>query len=58
MLFLTRTAGKPLKECIVLNPGTPDEVRIVVRAAKGNQVKIGIDAPSHTKAVREELIRE
>lgn len=56
MLFLTRTAGEPRKECVVLNAGTPDEVRLVIRSAAGKRVKVGVDAPSHVTVHREEVL--
>ena len=47
MLVLTRKMG----ESITIG----DDIRITVIAVKGQQVKIGIDAPSETKVYREEI---
>lgn len=47
MLVLTRKLG----ECITID----DRIRITVLALKGNQVKLGIDAPADTKIYREEI---
>lgn len=47
MLILTRKLG----ESITIG----DDVRITVMAVKGNQVKIGIEAPTETKVHREEI---
>jgi carbon storage regulator len=47
MLVLTRK----LKEGITIG----DEVKITVLSIKGNQVQLGIEAPSHVKVYREEI---
>ncbi len=47
MLVLTRKLG----ESITIG----DDIRITVMAVKGNQVKIGIEAPTETKVYREEI---
>lgn len=47
MLVLTRKMG----ESITIG----DDIRITVIAVKGQQVKIGIAAPSDTKVYREEI---
>lgn len=47
MLVLTRKMG----ESITIG----DDIRITVIAVKGQQVKIGIDAPTDTKVYREEI---
>jgi len=47
MLVLTRKLG----ESIAID----DRIRITVVALKGNQVKLGIDAPADTKIYREEI---
>jgi carbon storage regulator len=47
MLVLTRKLG----ESITIG----DHIRVTVLAFKGNQVKLGIDAPAQTKVHREEV---
>ncbi|RUO20569.1 carbon storage regulator CsrA [Aliidiomarina haloalkalitolerans] len=47
MLILTRRVG----ETLMIN----DDVKVTVLAVNGNQVKIGIDAPSHIAVHREEI---
>jgi carbon storage regulator len=47
MLILSRKIG----EAIII----ADEIEIRVLAIKGQQVKIGIDAPQHYEIFREEL---
>ena len=48
MLILTRRVGETLM--------IGDEVTVTVLGVKGNQVRIGIEAPSHVKVYREELL--
>lgn len=48
MLILTRRIG----EALIIG----DDVVINVLGVKGNQVRLGIDAPKHIKILREELI--
>ena len=48
MLILTRR----INESIVLN----NDTKILITGIKGNQVKIGIEAPKDVVVVREELI--
>ena len=48
MLVLTRSIGEKL----VINNG---EIRLNVLEVKGNQVRIGIDAPKHITIHREEV---
>ena len=50
MLILTRREGESL---IVELDGKP--VKVLVQETKGNQVKIGIDAPKEVQILREEL---
>ena len=47
MLILTRRVGESLM--------VGDEVTVTVLEVKGNQVRIGIDAPKHVSVHREEI---
>ena len=47
MLILTRKVGESLK--------IGDEVSIIVLGVKGNQVRLGIDAPESVPVHREEI---
>ncbi len=47
MLILTRKVG----ECLKIG----DDITVTVLSLKGNQVRIGIDAPSHVSVHREEI---
>jgi carbon storage regulator len=47
MLILTRRVGESLM--------VGDEVTLTVLGVKGNQVRIGIDAPKHIAVHREEI---
>jgi carbon storage regulator len=47
MLILTRRVGESLM--------IGDEVTITVLGVKGNQVRIGVDAPKHVSVHREEI---
>ncbi|MBZ0272059.1 carbon storage regulator CsrA [bacterium] len=47
MLVLTRKAG----ESITIG----DEIRVFIQEVRGNQVKIGIQAPPHVSVHREEI---
>ena len=48
MLVLTRSVG----ERLIINNG---EIRLNVLEIKGNQVRLGIDAPKHIAIHREEI---
>lgn len=48
MLVLTRSVG----ERLIINNG---EVKLSILEVKGNQVRIGIDAPKHVAVHREEI---
>lgn len=48
MLILTRRTG----ETVMIG----DQVTLTVLGVKGNQVRIGINAPKHVKIFREELV--
>lgn len=50
MLVLSRR----LNESILINGDT----RVTVLAIRGNQIRLGIEAPSHVKVVRSELLEE
>ncbi len=49
MLILTRQIG----ETIIINKN----IRVTVLAAKGNQLRLGIDAPADVEIHREEIFR-
>lgn len=48
MLVLTRSVG----ERLIINGG---EIKLNVLEVKGNQVRLGIDAPKHITVHREEI---
>jgi len=48
MLVLTRSVG----ERLIINDG---EIRLNVLEVKGNQVRLGIEAPKHISVHREEI---
>ena len=48
MLVLTRSVG----ERLVIKDG---EIRLIVLEVKGNQVRLGIEAPKHISIHREEI---
>ena len=48
MLILTRRIGEQL---LIGN-----DIKVVVLSIKGNQIRIGIDAPDNVKIMREELL--
>lgn len=50
MLVLTRAIGEKL----IINNG---EIKLNVLEVKGNQVRIGIDAPKHVTIHREEIYK-
>ena len=52
MLVVTRRPG----EAIVIELSTGELIELVVLSIKGNQVKLGTDAPKQLPVVREELL--
>jgi len=52
MLILTRRPG----ETLIIELPTGELVEVTVLGIKGNQIKIGIDAPADIAIVREELL--
>ncbi len=49
MLILTRKVG----ECLRIG----DDISVIVLSQKGNQIRIGIDAPSDVSVHREEIYK-
>jgi carbon storage regulator len=47
MLILTRRVG----ECLIIN----DDIKVAVLGVKGNQIRIGIEAPKEVEVHREEI---
>lgn len=47
MLILTRRSG----ESVAIG----DQIRVVILEIRGNQARLGIEAPSHTAVYREEI---
>jgi len=52
MLVVTRRPG----EAIIIELPTGELIEVVVLSIKGNQVKLGTDAPKHLPVVREEVL--
>ena len=52
MLLLTRRVG----ESILIKLPTGEQIQVAVLGIKGNQVRIGTDAPDDISIVREELL--
>jgi carbon storage regulator len=52
MLVLTRRVG----ESILIKLPTGEQITVTVLGIKGNQVRIGTDAPDDISIVREELL--
>ena len=52
MLILTRRVG----ENIVIETPAGERIKVAVLGVKGNQVRIGTDAPDDIHIVREELL--
>ena len=52
MLILTRRVG----ETIIIKLPTGEQITVTVLGVKGNQVRIGTDAPEEITIMREELL--
>jgi len=52
MLILTRRPG----ESLIIELPTGEQIEVTVLSIKGNQVRIGTDAPADMAIVREELL--
>ena len=52
MLILTRRVG----ETIIIETPAGERIEVVVLGIKGNQVRIGTDAPENITILREELL--
>ena len=53
MLILTRRPG----ETIMIELPSGEQIQIAVLGQKGNQVRVGIDAPADMVILREELVK-
>ena len=54
MLILTRRLG----ETLIIELPTGERIEVTVLGIKGNQVRIGTDAPDEISIVREELVQK
>ena len=54
MLILTRRPG----ESLILELPTGERIKVTVLEVKGNQIRIGTDAPDDIAIVREELLEK
>jgi len=54
MLILTRRPG----ETLIIETPAGERIEVTVLEVKGNQVKIGTDAPNEIAIVREELLEK
>ena len=52
MLILTRRPG----ETLIIKLPTGEQITVTVLQVKGNQVRVGTDAPADISIVREELL--
>ncbi|MFC1772610.1 carbon storage regulator [Pseudomonadota bacterium] len=52
MLVVTRRPG----ESLVIELPTGEQIKVTILALKGNQVRIGTDAPPEVTILREELL--
>jgi carbon storage regulator len=52
MLVVTRREG----ESVVIELPTGERIEVAVLAVKGNQVRLGTEAPEHLPVVRSELL--
>jgi len=54
MLILTRRPG----ETLIIELPTGERIEVTVLGIKGNQIRIGTDAPDEISIVREELVQK
>jgi len=54
MLILTRRVG----ETVIIELPTGEKIQVAVLGVKGNQVRIGTDAPDDIQIMREELLEK
>jgi len=54
MLILTRRPG----ESLIIELPTGEQIKVTVLEVKGNQIRIGTDAPDDIAIVREELLEK
>jgi len=54
MLILTRRPG----ETLIIETSNGDQIEVTVLSVKGNQVRIGTDAPDSIPIVRQELLEK
>lgn len=50
MLVLSRR----IRECFLID----DQIKVTILSTRGNQVRVGIEAPSRVRVLREELIEK
>ena len=53
MLILSRRAGETI---LISTPGSDEQIKVTVLGLKGNQVRIGTDAPKNMSILRAELL--
>ncbi len=54
MLILTRRIG----ETIIIETPAGEHIEVAVLGVKGNQVRVGIEAPREVVVLREELVEQ
>jgi carbon storage regulator len=52
MLILTRRVG----ESVIIELATGEQITVTVLGVKGNQVRLGTEAPAEVTVLREELV--